>query len=467
MGAAAAPAATGTGTAATAGSAQAERVVGTGRPIDPIGNSHSGAVRPFDGAELAAIRADFAVLHRTVAGQPLRYLDSAATSQRPVPVIDAERYFLEHSNAAVHRGAHTLAEEATDAYEDARAAVGAFVGRAADEVVWTRNATEGLNLVALALSDPLALAGEATSRYALRPGDEVLVTELEHHSNLVPWQRACARTGARLRWIPLTEEGRLDLSGLDDLIGPRTRVLAFAHTSNVLGTITPVATLVARAREVGALTVLDACQSVPHLPVDLPALGVDLAVFSGHKMLGPTGIGVLTGRKDVLDALPPVLTGGSMVELVTMETATFRPPPERFEAGTPPVSQSVGLQAAARYLQSLGMERVAAHEQALTELLLAGLARIPGVRVLGPTTARDRAGAVSVVVEGVHPHDVGQVLDASGIEVRVGHHCAQPVHRRYGVSASTRASVHVYSTPADVDAFCEALAGVRGYFGKA
>jgi len=424
------------------------------------------AARPFDDAELAEIRADFAVLHRSIGDHPLAYLDSAATAQRPAPVIEAEREYLIRHNAAVHRGAHTLAEEATDAYEDARAAVAGFVGRQPDEVVWTRNATEGLNLVALALSDPLALADPATSRYALRPGDEVVVTELEHHANLVPWQRACARSGATLRWIPLTDDGRLDESVLDEVIGPRTRVLAFAHASNVLGTLTPVATLVERARAVGALTVLDACQSVPHLPVDLAALGVDLAVFSGHKMLGPTGIGVLAGRSEVLDGLPPVLTGGSMVELVTMETATFRPPPQRFEAGTPPVSQAVGLHAAVDYLSKLGMHRVAAHEHRLTERLLAGVADLPGIRVLGPTTARDRVGAVSVVVDGVHPHDVGQVLDASGIEVRVGHHCAQPVHRRYGATASTRASLYVYSTPAEVDTFCEALAGVRAYFGK-
>ncbi len=382
-------------------------------------------------------------------------------------MLDAERHFLELSNAAVHRGAHTLAEEATDAYEAAREAVAGFVGRGPDELVWTRNATEGLNLVALALSDPLALRDPETAQFALRPGDEVVVTELEHHANLVPWQRACARSGATLRWIPLTDEGRLDLAAADGVIGPRTRVLAFAHASNVLGTVNPVPELVARARAVGALVVLDACQSVPHFSVDLDALDVDLAVFSGHKMLGPTGIGALVGRRDVLAALPPVLTGGSMVERVTMEVATFREPPQRFEAGTPPVSQAVALHAAVRYLQQLGMHRVAAHEHLLTARLLAGVADLPGVRVLGPTQADDRVGAVSVVVDGVHPHDVGQVLDAEGIEVRVGHHCAQPVHRRYGATASTRASVYVYSTPAEVDAFCAALAGVRSYFGKA
>lgn len=422
---------------------------------------------PFTDDEVAAIRADFAVLGRTVHERPLAYLDSGATSQRPRAVLDAERAYLERSNAAVHRGAHTLADEATDAYEGARAAVSAFVGREPDELVWTRNATEGLNVVALALSDPLALQDEAAAQYALRPGDEVLVTEMEHHANLVPWQRACARAGAVLRWIPLTDEGRLDLTTIDDLITPRTKVLAVTQASNVLGTVNPVAHLAARAREVGALTVVDACQSVPHFAVDLDALGADLAVFSGHKMLGPTGVGALVGRREVLSALPPVLTGGSMVELVTMQTATFRPPPQRFEAGTPPVSQAVALHAAVEYLQGLGMERVAAHDEALTARALAGIAGIPGVRVLGPTTATDRIGAVSVVVEGVHPHDVGQVLDASGIAVRVGHHCAQPVHRRYGAIASTRASLYVYSTGAEVDAFCEALATVRGYFGKA
>jgi len=310
------------------------------------------------------------------------------------------------------------------------------------------------------------VGGADAGPYTLRAGDEVVVTELEHHANLVPWQQACLRTGATLRWIGLTDDGRLDESQLDDVVGPRTKVLAFAHASNVLGTVLPVERLVARARAVGALTVLDACQSVPHFAVDLAALGVDLAVFSAHKMLGPTGIGALAGRREVLATLPPVLTGGSMVEKVTMEASTFREPPQRFEAGTPPVSQAIAWHAAVDVLAALGMDRVAAHEHALTERLLAGVAAIPGVRVLGPTTAVDRVGAVSVVVDGVHPHDVGQVLDAEGVAVRVGHHCAQPVHRRYGATASTRASVYLYSTTAEVDAFLAALAGVRGYFGK-
>lgn len=411
--------------------------------------------------QVKRLRADFPILARQVGeGVPLVYLDSAATSQRPRPVLDAERTFAETSYAAVHRGAHTLASEATDAFEDAREAVADFVGMPAEGLVWTRNATEGINILSAALTDP-----EAGS-LLLKPGDEVVVTEMEHHANLVPWQRACARVGANLRWIPITDDGRLDLSTLDDVIGPRTRVLAFTHASNVLGTINPVRLLVERARAVGALSVLDACQSVPHLPVDLAALGVDAAVFSGHKMLGPTGVGCLVARPDLLNALPPVVTGGSMVEVVTMQTATFRAPPQRFEAGTPPVSQAVALHAAVDYLTAIGMDRIAAREHELAGRLLDGVAGVPGVRVLGPTDTADRTATVSFVVDGVHPHDVGQVLDADGIAVRVGHHCAQPVHRRYGVNSSTRASAYLYTTDDDVDAFVGALGRVRGFFGS-
>jgi cysteine desulfurase / selenocysteine lyase len=425
-----------------------------------VESSATAAAQPFSAKELDAIRPNFRVLNRKVSEVPLAYLDSGATSQRPDAVIAAEADFVRHHNAAVHRGAHTLAEEATDAYEQARVAVAAFVGRDPDELVWTRNATEALNLVAAGF-------GSGDGELALRPGDEVVVTEMEHHANLVPWQQACRRSGATLRWLPLTDDGRLDLSGVDDVITDRTRVLAFTHVSNVLGTVNPVAELVARAKAVGAVTVLDACQSVPHAPVDLSALGVDLAAFSAHKMVGPTGIGALAGRREVLDQLPPLLTGGSMVELVTMQTATFRPPPQRFEAGTPPVSQAVAWHAAVRYLSALGMDRVQAHEHALAERLLAGVADLPGVRVLGPTQARDRAGAVAVVVDGVHPHDVGQYLDSKGVAVRVGHHCAQPLHRRYGVNASTRASLYLYNTETEVDRCVEALGEVRSYFGRA
>jgi cysteine desulfurase/selenocysteine lyase len=415
-------------------------------------------------AEVDRLRADFPILHRTVAdGAQLVYLDSGATSQRPRQVLDAERRFAETSYSAVHRGAHTLAGEATDAFEAAREAVAGFVGMPADGLVWTRNATEGINILAAALTDPEAGA------LALRPGDEVVVTEMEHHANLVPWQRACARSGATLRWIPLADDGRLDLSGLDELIGPRTKVLAFTHVSNVLGAVNPVSELVGRAREVGALTVLDACQSVPHLPVDVAALGVDAAVFSGHKMLGPTGIGALVARPELLNALPPVVTGGSMVEVVTMTTTTFRDAPQRFEAGTPPVSQAVALHAAVDYLSAVGMHRIAAREADLTVQLLAGVASVPGVRVIGPTdstSAAERMPIVSFEVDGVHPHDVGQVLDAAGIAVRVGHHCAQPAHRRFGVNASTRASAYLYTTDDEVAAFVAALGTVRAFFGR-
>ncbi|HLV55921.1 MAG TPA: SufS family cysteine desulfurase [Actinotalea caeni] len=417
-------------------------------------------------AELSAVRADFPLLARTVRdGRPLVYLDTAATSQKPQCVLDAEQDFYERRNAAVHRGAHALAEEATEAYEAARAAVAGFVGVAPGELVWTKNATEAINLVAYAFSNATAgRGGDAARRFRLGPGDEVVVTEAEHHANLVPWQELCARTGATLRWLGLTDEGRLDLGTLD-VIGERTRVVALTHASNVTGAISPVAEVVAAAHAVGALVVLDACQSVPHLPVDLHALDVDFAAFSGHKMLGPTGVGALYGRRELLEAMPPVLTGGSMVEVVTMTDTTYAPPPQRFEAGTQMVAQTVGLRAAVEYLGELGMDAVAAHEAALAQRLLDGVAQVPGVRVLGPSTAEDRLATVAFAVDGVHPHDVGQLLDDAGVAVRVGHHCAQPLHRRLGVAASARASAGVYTSEADVDAFVEALGRVRTFFG--
>ena len=417
-------------------------------------------------AELSAVRADFPLLARTVRdGRPLVYLDTAATSQKPQCVLDAEQDFYERRNAAVHRGAHALAEEATEAYEAARAAVAGFVGVAPGELVWTKNATEAINLVAYAFSNATAgRGGDAARRFRLGPGDEVVVTEAEHHANLVPWQELCARTGATLRWLGLTDEGRLDLGTLD-VIGERTRVVALTHASNVTGAISPVAEVVAAAHAVGALVVLDACQSVPHLPVDLHALDVDFAAFSGHKMLGPTGVGALYGRRELLEAMPPVLTGGSMVEVVTMTETTYAPPPQRFEAGTQMVAQTVGLRAAVEYLGELGMDAVAAHEAALAQRLLDGVAQVPGVRVLGPSTAEDRLATVAFAVDGVHPHDVGQLLDDAGVAVRVGHHCAQPLHRRLGVAASARASAGVYTAEADVDAFVEALGRVRTFFG--
>jgi cysteine desulfurase/selenocysteine lyase len=416
--------------------------------------------------ELAAVRADFPLLERTVrGGQPLVYLDSAATSQKPQVVLDTEVDFYEQRNAAVHRGAHQLAEEATEAFEQARAAVAAFVGADDGEIVWQPGATAAINVVAYAFSNAtLGRGGEAAERFRLAPGDEIVVTEAEHHANLVPWQELCARTGAVLRWIPVTDDGRLDLSNLDALVTERTKVLAFGHVSNVTGAVAPVATLVAAAQRVGALTVLDACQSVPNMPVSFHELGVDFAAFSGHKMLGPTGVGALYGRRELLEAMPPTITGGSMVEVVTMESTTYAPPPQRFEAGTQMVAQAVGMGCAAQYLDELGMAGVARHETELAAEMLK-IAEIPGVRVIGPLDTGDRLAVVSFVVDGVHAHDVGQVLDDKGIAVRVGHHCAQPLHRRFGVAATARASASVYTTVEEVVAFREALAGVRAFFG--
>ncbi len=422
--------------------------------------------------DVEAIRKDFPILARTVRdGKPLVYLDSGATSQRPRQVLDAERVFLETSNAAVHRGAHQLAEEATDAYEDARARIGAFVGVRADEVVFTKNATEGVNLVAYAMTNA-ATAGAESERFRVGPGDEIVVTEMEHHANLVPWQQVAQRTGVTLRWFGVTDEGRLDLSNIDELINDHTKVVAFTHQSNVLGTVNPTAALVARAREVGALTVLDACQSVPHSPQDLHALGVDFAVFSGHKMLGPSGVGVLYGRHELLSVMPPFLTGGSMIEMVHMARSTFAPPPQRFEAGVPMTSQAVGLGAAVDYLSAVGMERVAEHEHRLTDAALRGLAEIPGVRVIGPTPdgdtgTVDRGGAVAFVVDGIHVHDVGQVLDDEGVAVRVGHHCAWPLHRRFGVPGTVRATFYLYNDLDDVAALLDGVRTAQRFFGTA
>ena len=421
----------------------------------------------LEAAELAAVRADFPLLERTLRdGKRLVYLDSGATSQKPDVVLDAEQDFYLQRNAAVHRGAHQLAEEATEAFEEARERVASFVGASPGEIVWTSNATAGINLVAYAMSNASAgRGGAAAERFALRPGDEIVVTEAEHHANLVPWQELAARTGATLRWVGVADDGRLRTDELATVVTDRTRVLAFTHASNVTGAITDVAAFVARAREVGALTVLDACQSVPHLPVDLHALGVDFAAFSGHKMLAPTGVGALYGRRELLEAMPPVTTGGSMVEVVTMERTTYAPPPQRFEAGTQMVSQAVAMGAAATYLSDLGMDAVAAHEAHLAGLLLEAVASVPGVRVIGPTDTRERLATVSFVVDGVHAHDVGQVLDDAGVAVRVGHHCAQPLHRRFGVAATARASAAVYTTDEEIAVFREALAGVRAFFG--
>ena len=416
--------------------------------------------------EVLRIRNDFPVLSRSIGGHPLIYLDSGATSQNPLSVIEAEQEFYEQRNAAVHRGAHLLAVEATDSFEDARETLAAFLGAAADEIIWTSNATEGLNLLSYAfLNSSLPGAAAPAARFALGAGDEIVVTEMEHHANLIPWQQLAERTGATLRFIPVDDAGVLDLEAAGGIISPATRVLAFSHASNVLGTINPVKKLVEMARQVGALTVLDACQSAPHLPLDVQDLGVDFAVLSGHKMLGPTGIGVLYGRSELLNALPPFLTGGSMITTVTMERAAFLPAPQRFEAGTQKVSQAIALAAAANYLTETGMARVHAWESLLGQRLVEGLASIPGVRVLGPAPGQERIGLASFDVAGVHAHDVGQFLDSRGIAVRVGHHCAQPLHRRLGLTASTRASTYLYNTTSDVDAFLAAVAEVRAYFG--
>jgi cysteine desulfurase / selenocysteine lyase len=413
--------------------------------------------------DVAKLRADFPILSRTVrGGRPLVYLDSGATAQRPRQVLDAERGFLEQHNAAVHRGAHQLAEEATDAYESARARIAAFVGADPAELVFTKNATEGINLIAYAMSNA-ATAGPEAERFRLQPGDEIVVTELEHHANLVPWQELCRRTGAVLRWYPVTPDGRLDLDALE--LSPRTKLVAFAHQSNVLGTVLPVAELVRRAREVGALVLLDACQSVPHQPVSLAGLDVDFAVFSGHKMLGPSGVGVLYGRAALLEALPPFLTGGSMIEMVRMEGSTYAPAPQRFEAGVPMTSQAVGLGAAVDYLTGIGMDALHEHELALTAAAIEGLSGVPGVRIVGPTSLVDRGAAVAFVVDGVHAHDVGQVLDDRGVAVRVGHHCAWPLHRRFGVAATVRATFGVYNTPDEVAALVDGVRAARDFFG--
>lgn len=417
------------------------------------------------GAErLAAIRADFPILAAEPAGVPLVYLDSGATSQQPRQVLDAEWAFRTGRNAAVHRGAHTLAGLATDDYESARARIARFVGARAERLSWAMNATDALNEVALSLAEANR-APSVDPRLRIGAGDEILITEAEHHANLLPWQRLADETGASLRWIEVDDDGVWTEADALAAITERTRLVAIAHVSNVTGLVAPVEAIVAAARAHGALVVLDACQSVPHRPVDLDALGVDAAAFSGHKMLGPGGIGVLYLRAELGEALPPARVGGSMITTVTMTERDFLPAPQRFEAGTQPVSAIVGLAAAVDYLERVGMAAIDAHELALGQRLAEGVTAIDGVRLVGPRPGAERAGVASVIVDGVHAHDVGQVLDAQGIAVRVGHHCAQPLHRRLGVAATTRASAYLYTTEAEVDRFLDVLSGVRDYFG--
>jgi cysteine desulfurase/selenocysteine lyase len=413
---------------------------------------------PFD---VGAIRADFPILERTVGGRPLVYLDSANSSQKPRVVVEAiEDHYLHH-NANVARAMHMLGAEATEAFEGARATLAQFIGATrSEEVVFTKNASEALNLAAHTLGA------------ALRPGDEIVVSVMEHHSNLVPWQMLAARTGAVLRWFDVTEEGRLDLAGAaaEGLLNERTKIVSVAYVSNVLGTVNPVREIATMAHAVGATLVLDASQAVPQLPVDVSTLGADMVAFTGHKMVGPTGIGVLWGRYDLLASLPPFLGGGEMIEVVRMSGSTYAPPPHRFEAGTPPIAQAVGLATAARYLGEIGLDQIAAHERDITAYALEGLLGLGGVRILGPTEPVDRGGAVSFTLAAddgtpIHPHDVGQLMDSRGIAVRGGHHCARPLHDRFGIQSSTRASFYLYTTRAEIDALVDGLDYVRRFFG--
>ena len=414
----------------------------------------------MSGFDVNAIREQFPILQRTVRGdKPLVYLDSGATSQRPLPVWKAEEEFVLHTNAPVHRGSYQLAEEADDGYESARQAIAAFVGADGDEIAFTKNATEALNEVAYVLSD------ERAGDLYVGEGDTVVITELEHHANLVPWQELCARTGATLKWYSMTEDGRIDLDSLE--LDESVKVVAFTHQSNVTGAVADVDELVRRARAVDAMVVLDACQSVPHMAVDFHALDVDFAAFSGHKMCGPSGVGVLYGKEELLKKLPPFLTGGSMIEIVKMEETTFAEPPTRFEAGTQMTSQVVGLGAAVKFLEEVGMDNIHAHEKKLTERALRQLKEIPGLRIIGPETTENRGGAISFTVDGVHPHDLGQVLDDHGVSIRVGHHCAWPLHRACGAQSTARASFYLYNTEEEVDKLVEAINAAREFFGVA
>ncbi|MFC5886076.1 cysteine desulfurase [Kitasatospora aburaviensis] len=407
-----------------------------------------------------AIRKDFPVLQRVLHEEkPLVYLDNAATSQKPRQVLDALNAYYERHNANVHRGVHVLAEEATALYEGARDKIAAFINAPSrNEVIFTKNASESLNLVANML-------GWADEPYRVDQDSEIVITEMEHHSNIVPWQLLSQRTGAKLKWFGLTDEGRLDLSNIDELITEKTKVVSFTLVSNLLGTVNPVETIVRKAQSVGALVVIDASQAAPHMVLDVQALEADFVAFTGHKMLAPTGIGVLWGRQELLEDLPPFLGGGEMIETVTMGSSTYAPAPHKFEAGTPPIAQAVGLGAAVDYLSAIGMEKIAAHEHAITEYAVERLLEVPDLRIIGPRTAVDRGAAISFTLGDIHPHDVGQVLDEQGIAVRVGHHCARPVCLRYGIPATTRASFYLYSTPGEVDALIAGLHHVRNFFG--
>ncbi|MEY4082083.1 MAG: hypothetical protein RLZZ389_350 [Actinomycetota bacterium] len=408
--------------------------------------------------DVTKVRKDFPIFERTIRdGKKLVYLDSGATSQKPLSVIEAESNFYKFTNAAVHRGAHQLAEEATDAYEGARLKVANFLGAKEEEIVFTKNATESLNLVAYAMGN-----AEPGSRFALTSKDQIVVTEMEHHANLIPWQQLAARTGAELKWFEVTPEGRLDLSAINSIITENTKVVALTHQSNVLGTINPLEAITARAHEVGAVVVLDACQSVPHMPIDVKKLNVDFLAFSGHKALGPTGVGVLWSS--VFEELPPFLFGGSMIETVTMTSATWAPAPRKFEAGVPNMAQAVSLGAALDYLTEVGMQSIFDHEVELTGYLINGLLQIPELSIVGPRNTDARGGSVSFTVGHIHPHDLGQYLDSQGVAVRTGHHCAWPLTRKLGVPATTRASLYLYNDESDCDALFAAITGAQKYF---
>jgi cysteine desulfurase / selenocysteine lyase len=414
--------------------------------------------------DVEAIRKDFPILSRQVHGVPLVYLDSANTSQKPRQVLDALDDFYSRHNANVARAVHTLGSEATTMFEAARDKVAAFLNAPRrEEVIFTKNISESLNLLAYSLSNATTFPG--AEKFRIGPGDNVVVTEMEHHSNLVPWQLLAQRTGAEFRFIPIDEDGRLVTSAIEERIDSRTKVVSFVHQSNALGTVNPVARIVARAKEVGALTILDAAQSAPHRPVDVRALGVDFLGFTGHKLYGPTGVGVLWGRYELLAELPPFMGGGEMIETVDMTGTTYAAPPHRFEAGTPMIAEAVGLGAAIDYVTALGMENIQAHEAELTAYALQALAAVPGLRVIGPNSAVERGATISFVVKGIHPHDVSQLLDEQGIAVRAGHHCARPVCVRYGIPATTRASFGIYTTAAEIDALVAGLARVQEMFG--
>ena len=408
--------------------------------------------------DLSKYKKDFPILARKVrGGNRLIYLDSGATSQKPESVINAESDFYRTINSAVHRGAHLLAEEASEAYEGARENLAKFLGAKTDEVIFTKSATESLNMVAYSLGNP-------DSKFNVKSGDEIVVSQMEHHANLIPWQQLAKRTGAKLVWFSITDDGRLDLSNIDQIINKRTKIVAITHQSNVFGTIIPLQEIVKAAHEVGAVVVLDACQSAPHFAIDVTELDVDFLAFSGHKTLGPTGVGILWGKSEILEKIEPALFGGSMVDSVTMESATWAKAPRKFEAGVPNMAQAVGLSAAVDYLNLIGMENVAKHEQELTKQLLDGISEISGVNVIGPKDMKDRGGVVSFTVDGVHPHDVGQVLDQYGIAVRTGHHCAWPLMKRLNLVGTTRASFHLYNDSEDVNDLLASIKKVKEYF---